>query len=151
MLAVLQIILLRLTLVIAERDVDDSILVTNFLADWLTIFLRYLLRITWIKSTWCSIMLSCRVSFESILIYLRSSILIYSLIYNHRLILILALSFSFNHYAVNFSAYSANWLEFRFVHSRLEHFETFNLQYWSNSVLTLQTSASSLSFFFSYA
>jgi len=151
LLAVLQIILLRLTLVIAERDVDDSILVTNFLADWLTIFLRYLLRITWIKSTWCSIMLSCRVSFESILIYLRSSILIYSLIYNHRLILILALSFSFNHYAVNFSAYSANWLEFRFVHSRLEHFETFNLQYWSNSVLTLQTSASSLSFFFSYA
>jgi len=65
--------------------------------------------------------------------------------------LILALSSSFNHYAVNFSAYSANWLEFRFVHSRLEHFETFNLQYWSNSILTLQTSASSLSFFFSYA
>jgi len=52
---------------------------------------------------------------------------------------------------VNFSVYSANWLKFRFVHSRLKHFETFNLQYWSNSVLTLQTSASSLSFFFSYA
>jgi len=95
-------------------------------------------------------MLSCCVSFKSILIYFRSSILIYFLICDHRSILILALSFSSNHYAVNFSAYSANWLEFRFVHSRLKHFETFNLQYWSNSVLTLQTSASSFSFFFSY-
>ena len=65
--------------------------------------------------------------------------------------MILALSVSFNHYAVNFSVYSANWLKFRFVHLRLEHFETFNLQYWSNLILTLQMSASSFSFFFSYA
>jgi len=91
------------------------------------------------------------VSFKSILIYSWSSILIYFLICNHWSILILALSSSSNHYAVNFSVYSANWLEFRFVHSRLEHFKTFNLQYWSNSVLTLQTSASSFLFFFSYA
>ncbi len=96
-------------------------------------------------------MLSCHVSFKLILIYSRSSILIYFLIYNHRSILILALSSSFNYYAVNFSVYSANWLKFRFVHLKLKHFETFNLQYWSNSILTLQTSASSLSFFFSYA
>ncbi len=96
-------------------------------------------------------MLSYRVLFKSILIYSWSSILIYFLICDHRSILILALSSSFNHYAVNFSAYSANWLEFHFVHSRLKHFETFNFQYWSNSVLTLQTSASSFSFFFSYA
>ncbi len=96
-------------------------------------------------------MLFCRVSFKSILIYSQFSILIYFLIYNHWLILIFALSFSFNHYAVNFSTYFANWLKFRFVHSRLKHFETFNLQYWSNSILTLQMSASSFSFFFSYA
>ncbi len=133
------------------KSVNDSILVTNFSADWLTIFLRYLLRITWVRLTWCSIMLSCRVSFKSILIYSRSLILIYFLICNHRSILILTLSPSSNHYAVNFSAYSANWLKFRFVHSRLKHFETFNLQYWSNSVLTLQMFASSFSFFFSYA
>ncbi len=116
------------------RDVDDSILVTNFSADWLTIFLCYLLCITWVKLTWCSIMLSCCMLFKSILIYLWSLILIYFLIYNHWLILILALSFSFNHYAVKFNAYSANWLEFRFIHSRLKHFEIFNLQYWSNSI-----------------
>ncbi len=127
------------------------ILVTNFSADWLTIFLHYLLRITWVKLTWCNIMLSCHMWFKSILIYLWSLILIYSLICNHWSILILALSFSFNHYAVNFSAYSANWLKFRFIHSRLEYFETFNLQYWSNSILTLQMFASSFSFFFSYA
>jgi len=132
------------------KNVDNSILVTNLSADWLTIFLCYLLRITWVKSTWCSIMLFYHVSFKSILIYFQSSILIYFLIYNYRSILILALSFSSNHYAVNFSAYFANWLKFRFVHSRLKHFETFNLQYWSNSVLTLQTSASSFSFFFLY-
>ncbi len=101
-------------------------------------------------------MLSCCVSFKSILMYFWSLILIYFLIYNHQSILILALNFSFNHYAVNFSAYSANWLKFRFVHLRLEHFETFNLQSWSNLILTLQTSASSSSssssssFFFSY-
>ena len=95
-------------------------------------------------------MLFYHVSFKSILIYSQSLILIYFLIYNHWLILILALSFSFNHYAVNFNAYSANWLKFRFVHSRLKHFKTFNLQYWSNSILILQTSTSSSSFFFSY-
>ncbi len=95
-------------------------------------------------------MLFYHVSFKSILIYSQSLILIYFLIYNHWLILILALSFSFNHYAVNFNAYSANWLKFRFVHLRLKHFKTFNLQYWSNSILILQTSTSSSSFFFSY-
>ncbi len=109
------------------ENVDDSILVTNLSADWLIIFLCYLLHITWIKSIWCNIMLSYHILFKSILIYSWSSILIYSLIYNHQLILILALSFSFNHYAVNFSAYSANWLKFRFIHLRLKHFETFNL------------------------
>ncbi len=96
-------------------------------------------------------MLSCCMLFKSILIYSRFLILIYFLICNHWSILILVLNFSFNHYAVNFSAYSANWLKFRFIYLRLKHFETFNLQYWSNSVLTLQMSASSLSFFFSYA
>jgi len=54
-------------------------------------------------------------------------ILIYFLIYNHKSILILALSFSFNHYTVNFSVYFANWLEFRFVYLRLKHFKTFNI------------------------
>ncbi len=132
------------------ENVDDSILVTNLSTDWLIISLCYLLCIIWVKLTWCSIMLFYHVLFKSILIYSRSLILIYFLIYNHWSILILALSFNFNHYAVNFNVYFANWLKFRFVHSRLKHFETFNFQYWSNSILTLQIFASSFSFFFSY-